>query len=715
MGTADNQIQQWYIEDAGNGSFYIRNAYSNKYLTSNSTSRTTFQTRTRRANQQRWQFVLSNPNSPAKAQYGFQANVDDSAEPIMASRSGNPTYGTGPSGQGQAINLNGANDYVTLPSGVANSSNITISAYVKWDGGNAWQRIFDFGNNTQPYMFLTPKSGDNTMRLCDHGRHEASRSWKPLRCRPANGSIWPSRLAATRASCTSMANRASPGKSCWIRPTSINVELHRQEPVQRSAVHGHDRRLPHLRLRARPRPGRQLRLPPLDRRARLEWTTAVQTNPKNWQHQLTAEDYVNGNGVLFDDYATKFTVNLADGNVSPASVQFENARNDYVLNGPGAITGSASLVKNSYGALTINNGNIYTGGTVLNGGTLNLNNASAIGTGVLTIKADATINNTSGCTHYSFDQQRTYLGRRLHVRRQQRAEHGDGAATMTGNRTVTVNGTGALTVGPIGESGGARQLTKAGPGTLVLTGTTSYTGSTYVTGGTLSVAGTLNSAGTDVWVGQGDGSSGSLVVPSGGTVTANVLLVGAGGSPAAVATGTGTLASGGTINTNRWFVLGHSGAAGSSGSFTVNGGTLNIHTNAAVSGNLEIGTFDATSAILDVNTGSNVELLNNALLVFGAQANHTGTGVVNHNGGNVTFYSDGGATVGGTGRLRHGQRRQPDRELHLQPQRRHAHRAADQTARTPPTTRSRRLQLQRRHAQVLRQPSRLHEGSRRAT
>jgi autotransporter-associated beta strand protein len=44
-------------------------------------------------------------------------------------------------------------------------------------------------------------------------------------------------------------------------------------------------------------------------------------------------------------------------------------------------------------------------------------------------------------------------------------------------------------------------------------------------------------------------------------------------------------------------------------------------------------------------------LLNSASIVFGAQGNHTGAGVLNHNGGNVTFYSDGGATVGGTGRL----------------------------------------------------------------
>jgi hypothetical protein len=36
---------------------------------------------------------------------------------------------------------------------------------VNWDGGNAWQRIFDFGNDTTEYMFLTPSSGGGTLRF----------------------------------------------------------------------------------------------------------------------------------------------------------------------------------------------------------------------------------------------------------------------------------------------------------------------------------------------------------------------------------------------------------------------------------------------------------------------------------------------------------------------------------------------------------------------
>ena len=55
---------------------------------------------------------------------------------------------------GDALLLNGTNQYVSLPHGAANAQ--TFAAVVKWNGGAAWQRIFDFGNGTTSYAFLTP-------------------------------------------------------------------------------------------------------------------------------------------------------------------------------------------------------------------------------------------------------------------------------------------------------------------------------------------------------------------------------------------------------------------------------------------------------------------------------------------------------------------------------------------------------------------------------
>lgn len=65
---------------------------------------------------------------------------------------------------GGVLRLDGSNSYVRLPPSVAFAR--TFSAVVKWDGGPAWQRIFDFGTDTSRYVMLTPSSGDGKLR-CD--------------------------------------------------------------------------------------------------------------------------------------------------------------------------------------------------------------------------------------------------------------------------------------------------------------------------------------------------------------------------------------------------------------------------------------------------------------------------------------------------------------------------------------------------------------------
>jgi hypothetical protein len=55
--------------------------------------------------------------------------------------------------------------YGQLPTDVAKYEDITISLWVKWNNGNQWQRIFDFGADSNNNMFLTPYSGDSTLRF----------------------------------------------------------------------------------------------------------------------------------------------------------------------------------------------------------------------------------------------------------------------------------------------------------------------------------------------------------------------------------------------------------------------------------------------------------------------------------------------------------------------------------------------------------------------
>ena len=110
--------------------------------------------------------VSATPNcGPALvARYSFEGNLNDS--------SGNANNATGASlaftnGQyGSALNLNGSSQYAMAPAGIlASVTNFTIAAWVYWNGGSAWQRIFDFGNDTTQYMFLTPGSGGGTLRF----------------------------------------------------------------------------------------------------------------------------------------------------------------------------------------------------------------------------------------------------------------------------------------------------------------------------------------------------------------------------------------------------------------------------------------------------------------------------------------------------------------------------------------------------------------------
>jgi hypothetical protein len=102
-------------------------------------------------------------NNDWSAIYNFQADArDDNGQYYGLQQAGasviaDPTYG-------HVLNLNGTNQYVWLPPGVGYGK--TYAAVVKWNGGNAWQRIFDFGFDTTRTVMLTPASSDNVLR-CD--------------------------------------------------------------------------------------------------------------------------------------------------------------------------------------------------------------------------------------------------------------------------------------------------------------------------------------------------------------------------------------------------------------------------------------------------------------------------------------------------------------------------------------------------------------------
>lgn len=71
-----------------------------------------------------------------------------------------------------ALSFDG-NSYIQLPYTVANNDEMTIAAWVKQSsGGSSWQRIFDFGNGTDQYMFLCPNNGSEMRFVMKNGGDE---------------------------------------------------------------------------------------------------------------------------------------------------------------------------------------------------------------------------------------------------------------------------------------------------------------------------------------------------------------------------------------------------------------------------------------------------------------------------------------------------------------------------------------------------------------
>lgn len=64
-----------------------------------------------------------------------------------------------------ALVLDGRSKFLQLPATIANHSELTITAWVYWRGGNNWQRILDFGTDTDHYVFFTPSNGNSVASL----------------------------------------------------------------------------------------------------------------------------------------------------------------------------------------------------------------------------------------------------------------------------------------------------------------------------------------------------------------------------------------------------------------------------------------------------------------------------------------------------------------------------------------------------------------------
>lgn len=116
------------------------------------------------------------------------------------------------------------------------------------------------------------------------------------------------------------------------------------------------------------------------------------TTTTNWLNGATPAVYSDGAGVTFDNSGASTTVVISNA-VYPAAVTFANASVNYSLGASGSgITGPAGLEKTNSGTVTLTSANAYTGGTVIDGGSITLPGANgsaaftqAIGSGTVTM------------------------------------------------------------------------------------------------------------------------------------------------------------------------------------------------------------------------------------------------------------------------------------------------------------------------------------------
>jgi autotransporter-associated beta strand protein len=264
------------------------------------------------------------------------------------------------------------------------------------------------------------------------------------------------------------------------------------------------------------------------------WIVGATGASKNWKLQSdnSPTDFIDNDDVIFDDTGTNTALNVSGAAVNVAHATFNNSSVPYSINGSGIASGG--LTKNGTGSLTINTANTYSLGTGFNGGTLNIGNAGALGSGLVTIGAGSskTLNNTSGgpltlttSVAQNWNDDFAFTGT-------SDLNMGSGLVSLAGagsSRTVTVN-SGTLQVGSIRSATlSGVSLTKSGAGALVSDGDSpnAFEGSVNVNAGSLtfvdqavSVTGNLNvNGGTFTIGGPGLAITGDLHVAGGATAT----------------------------------------------------------------------------------------------------------------------------------------------------------------------------------------------------
>jgi fibronectin-binding autotransporter adhesin len=251
----------------------------------------------------------------------------------------------------------------------------------------------------------------------------------------------------------------------------------------------------------------------------------------------------------------------------------------YAVNITGSMHGSGAFTKVGTGALTLSGGSNYTGGTLINQGTVIGGNQGGLGSGPVTLANAAgvllQVNSNNGALQVQSLSGGGALGGNVDLNAQT-------LFVATGSTTA------ATFAGTIYDSGTGGQVGKYFAGSQAFTGNNTYAGPTSVVGGTLLAnapqviaGGTLVSSATGTGTVTitsggtlgGNGGTGAVVINSGGTIT---------GGPDGVTPGTLTTA-GQTWNAGGAFAVKVSGDSSANDQLVMSGLTI-AATNASSGG-----------------------------------------------------------------------------------------------------------------------------------
>ena len=261
----------------------------------------------------------------------------------------------------------------------------------------------------------------------------------------------------------------------------------------------------------------------------VTWTGVVNSNwdttTMNWKFDSgTPTTYVDNNYfVTFDDTLTGTTnVNLTT-TLTPLGITFNNTSSNYVFTGSGSLGGNMSLSKSGSGKLTLSEtgGDHFTGGIVVNNGTVVIDNDSSGITGGTTIN--------SGTVEVGNNDAKGVL------------PSGD----VTDNSSLVFNRTDNLIV--TNNIAGSGTLIQSNVNIVTLSGNSTFAGTASVAKGTLQVgsanglglatAVTVNSGATldaDSQALYGNGNAALIVTVSGAGVGGNGAIVNNGASQSSV-------------------------------------------------------------------------------------------------------------------------------------------------------------------------------------